>query len=146
MQPILFVHYLLNKERRVKKIDTEAHFYTHEYQDYLLSRREIPREEKYKGYVRLWYAENTWEPHGREIEDSLLDLTDGRLRNMDKAGIDVQVLSLSTPGCEQFDPDHGLVFSKQTNEVLSKVIFKHPDRFAGLAALENNPLSCGKTL
>jgi 5-carboxyvanillate decarboxylase len=119
----------------VKKIDTEAHFYTYEYQDYLLSRREIPREEIYKGYVRLWYAENTWEPHGFEIENSLLDMAEGRLRNMDKAGIDMQVLSLSTPGCEQFDPDHGLAFSRQTNEALSRTVDKYPGRFAGLAAL-----------
>jgi 5-carboxyvanillate decarboxylase len=119
----------------VKKIDTEAHFYTPEYQDYLLSRREIPREEIYKGYVRLWYAENTWEPHGLEIEESLLDLAEGRLRHMDQAGIDMQVLSLSTPGCEQFDGEHGQAFSRQTNEVLSTVVEKYPDRFAGLAAL-----------
>ena len=36
----------------MKKIDTEAHFYTREYQDYLLSRSETPREEVYKGYPR----------------------------------------------------------------------------------------------
>jgi 5-carboxyvanillate decarboxylase len=119
----------------VKKIDTEAHFYTHEYQDYLLSRREIPREEVHKGYVRLWYGENTWEPHGLEIENSLLDMTEGRLRKMDQAGIDMQVLSLSTPGCEQFDPEHGWAFSRQTNEALSRTVEKYPGRFAGLAAL-----------
>jgi 5-carboxyvanillate decarboxylase len=119
----------------MKIIDTEAHFYTRKYQDYLLSRQEIPREEVYKGYVRLWYAENTWEPHGLEIEDSLLDMAEGRLRNMDRAGVDIQVLSLSTPGCEQFDEEHGLAFSQQTNEALSRAIYQHPDRLAGLAAL-----------
>ena len=70
----------------MKKIDTEAHFYIREYQDYLFSRKETPREELYKGYVRLWYEPNIWEPHGREIEDSLLDLSEGRLRKMDIAG------------------------------------------------------------
>ncbi|MFC1942051.1 amidohydrolase family protein [Chloroflexota bacterium] len=119
----------------MKKIDTEAHFYTQEYQDYLFSRKETPREEIYKGYVRLWYEPHIWEPHGLEIEDSLLDLGEGRLGKMDNAGIDMQVVSLSTPGCEQFSADKGMYFSKKTNEELSKAVNNHPDRFIGLAAL-----------
>ena len=91
----------------MKKIDIEAHFYVKEYQECLLSRQEIPREDIYKGYVRLWYAPDIWEPHGLEIEDRLLDISEIRLKIMDKAGIDMQVLSLSTPGCEQFDPSNG---------------------------------------
>jgi len=119
----------------MKKIDTEAHFYIPEYHDYLLSRQETPREEVYKGYIRLWYEPHIWEPHGLEIEDRLLDMSEGRLGNMDTAGIDMQVLSLSTPGCEQFSPAEGTALSKKTNEELSKVINRHPDRFMGLAAL-----------
>ena len=119
----------------MKKIDTEAHFYIKEYQDYLFSRKKTPREELYKGYVRLWYEPHIWEPHGLDIEDKLLDLSEGRLRDMDIAGIDMQVLSLSTPGCEQFSPDEGMALSKKTNEELSKAINKHHNRFIGLAAL-----------
>ncbi|MGD9142542.1 MAG: amidohydrolase family protein [Dehalococcoidia bacterium] len=119
----------------MKKIDTEAHFYTREYQDYLFSRKQPPREELYKGYVRLWYERNIWEPHGLEIEDRLLDVSRGRLNYMDKAGIDMQVLSLSTPGCEQFGTARGTSLARKTNEALSEVINKHPDRFIGLAAL-----------
>jgi 5-carboxyvanillate decarboxylase len=119
----------------VRKIDTEAHFYTKEYQDYLFTRRNPPREELYKGYVRLWYEPGIWEPHGLEIEDKLLEVADSRLKNMDAAGIDMQVLSLSTPGCEQFSPARGMSLSRKTNEALSGIIEKHPDRFVGLAAL-----------
>lgn len=131
----------------MKKIDTEAHFYVREYQDYLLSRREIPREEVYKGYVRLWYGPHIWEPHGLELEDRLLELGGGRLKNMDKAGIDMQVLSLSTPGCEQFSPAKGMALSQKTNEELSRVISQHPDRFIGLAALApQNPEGAAREL
>jgi len=119
----------------VRKIDTEAHFYTPEYQQYLLARTEIPREEIYKGYVRLWYAPRIWEPHGMEVEEKLLNLAEGRLRDMDRAGIDMQVLSLSTPGCEQFDAENGLHFARQTNDALARVVEKFPERFTGLAAL-----------
>ncbi|OGO43769.1 MAG: hypothetical protein A2137_02975 [Chloroflexi bacterium RBG_16_58_8] len=47
----------------------------------------------------------------------------------------MQVLSLSTPGCEQFSPAEGTSLSRKTNEALSKAINKPPDRFIGLAAL-----------
>ena len=108
----------------MRKIDTEAHFYNREYQDYLFSRKETPREEIYKGYVRLWYEPHIWEPHGLEIEDRLLDVGKGRLENMDRAGIDMQVLSLSTPGCEQFSPAKGMALSRKTNEALSETVLE----------------------
>jgi 5-carboxyvanillate decarboxylase len=123
------------EEAEMKKIDVEAHFYTNEYQEYLLSRKEAPREELHNGYLRLWYGPKIWEPHGREIESRLMDTGDGRIRVMDKAGVDMQVLSLATPGCEQFEAEQGTYYSKKTNEALSEIINKHPDRFVGLAAL-----------
>ncbi len=119
----------------MRKIDTEAHFYTKDYQDYLFSRKEIPREEMHQGYVRLWYADDIWEPHGREIEDRLLELGQRRLEAMDAAGIDMQVLSLSTPGCEQFSAADGILWAKKTNDALAAVVQKYPRRFIGLAAL-----------
>jgi 5-carboxyvanillate decarboxylase len=131
----------------MKRIDIEAHFYTKEYQDYLFSRTEIPREEMHKGYVRLWYAPDVWEPHGVEIEDRLLDIADGRLKDMDNAGIDMQALSLSTPGCEQFNQADGTLYSKKTNDALAKEITKYPGRFIGLAALApQNPDEAAKEL
>lgn len=131
----------------MKKIDIEAHFYTQEYQDYLLSRREIPREDIHRGYVRLWYAPDIWEPHGLEIEERLLDTGVSRLKIMEKAGIDMQVLSLSTPGCEQFGPAEGSYYAQKSNEALSKIIEKYPDRFIGLAALApQSPEAAAKEL
>jgi predicted TIM-barrel fold metal-dependent hydrolase len=119
----------------MKKIDVEAHFYTRGFQEYLRTRKEIPREESYKGSIRLWYAPNIWEPHGAAIENRLLDLAEGRIKAMDEAGIDMQVLSLSTPGCEQFSPADGIALAKKVNDELSKVIERYPDRFVGLATL-----------
>ena len=131
----------------MKKIDTEAHFYTREFQNYLFSRQEVPREEFYKGYIRLWYEANIWEPHGQEIEARLLDIAEGRLRIMEQAGIAMQVLSLSTPGCEQFAPESGLYQARKTNEALHEAIRKHPDRFIGLAALApQNPEESAREL
>ena len=99
----------------MKKIDLEAHFYNKEYHDFLISRKEFPREEIYKGFVRLWYDDGVWEPHGVGIEDKLMDLAEGRLKDMDDNGIDMQVLTLSAPGCEQFSPADGTAQARKSN-------------------------------
>jgi 5-carboxyvanillate decarboxylase len=118
----------------MKKIDAEAHFYTVPYHDYIISRQEIPREEMHKGYLRLWYSDRVWEPHGSIVEDKLLEFSD-RLKIMDENEIDMQVLSLSTPGCEQFNAADGTMWAQKTNDSLAEVIAKNSKRFAGLAAL-----------
>ena len=58
-----------------------------------------------------------------------------RIAEMDEAGVDIQVLSLCVPGCEQFDASDGAAMARQTNDELAQVIRKHPDRYVGLAAL-----------
>ncbi len=119
----------------MKKIDLEAHFYTEEYLKYLRTRKEAPKEEPHEGARRVWLEHNVWQSHGLGLMDRLLDLAEGRLKAMDEAGIDVQVLSLSAPGCEQFSPADGTALAKKTNDELAKVIKRYPDRFIGLAAL-----------
>ncbi|MEO3785065.1 amidohydrolase family protein [Actinocorallia sp. B10E7] len=65
----------------------------------------------------------------------LRDLGDGRIAAMDAAGIDLQVLSLTSPGLEQADPDEAVSMAREANDALSKAIRSHPDRLAGFAAL-----------
>jgi aminocarboxymuconate-semialdehyde decarboxylase len=56
-----------------------------------------------------------------------------RLRDMAKAGIDMQVLSLSVPSVDAFPPEEGMAFAQMVNEELSKISKKYPDRFAFFA-------------
>jgi len=56
-----------------------------------------------------------------------------RLRDMAKAGIDMQVLSLSVPSVDAFPPEEGMAFAQMVNEELSKITKKYPDRFAFFA-------------
>ncbi|HLY56259.1 MAG TPA: amidohydrolase family protein [Stellaceae bacterium] len=65
----------------------------------------------------------------------LLDLEDGRLRDMDENGVDMHLLSLTAPGVQMFDADTAYELSVLTNDRLAEVISRHPDRFAGLAAV-----------
>jgi predicted TIM-barrel fold metal-dependent hydrolase len=54
---------------------------------------------------------------------------------MDAAGIDVQVLSLTAPGVEHFEPAAGTSLAQAVNDELAEVIERHPGRFLGLASL-----------
>jgi aminocarboxymuconate-semialdehyde decarboxylase len=66
---------------------------------------------------------------------------DLRLRDMEKAGMDMQVLSLSIPSVDAFPPEEGMSFAQMVNEELSKISRKFPDRFVFFAT---TPLKAGK--
>lgn len=119
----------------MKVIDLEAHFYTKEYVEYLRSRKVPPREEVGPEKNRLYMTSDLWIPRSFELGDKLLDVGEKRLAEMDEAGVDIQVLSLVVPGCEQFDTADGTAMARQANDELAGVIRKHPDRYVGLAAL-----------
>lgn len=72
--------------------------------------------------------------YARLIE-RLCDLDQGRTAEMDAAGIDVQVLSLTSPGLEQLDTAEAVALARETNDHLADAVGRHPRRFAGFAAL-----------
>jgi hypothetical protein len=63
------------------------------------------------------------------------DVGANRLAEMDAAGIDMQVLSLTSPGVEQMETADAIVLARDTNDFLADAVKKHPSRFAGFAAL-----------
>ena len=70
------------------------------------------------------------------VQTRLVDLHDQRLREMDDNGIDVQVLSLTSPGIQAHsDVESAIKDARKANEVLADALAQHPDRFVGLAAL-----------
>ena len=70
-----------------------------------------------------------------KIFEQLRDLGDKRLTEMDAAGIDVQVLSLNSPGVEQLDAEEARKIARETNDFLASAVKSHPQRFAGFATL-----------
>jgi len=119
------------------KIDFEAHFYTENFVKFLYEKKGYPHytTDKAKKSPRMWYSADVSVLHGEILLNKLLDVAENRLKQMDSAGIDVQVLSLSEPGCELFEPSLGSALAKETNDALSEAIKEHPDRFIGFAAL-----------
>lgn len=76
-------------------------------------------------------------PEGRavEIRRRLDDLGDLRLKEMDEAGIDIQVISHGAPSAQRLDPETAVRLARRANNRLAQAIATHPDRFAGFAAL-----------
>ena len=74
-------------------------------------------------------------PRGAIIAERLTDVGDKRIAEMDAAGVDIQVLSLNSPGVEQIEPDEAVAAARDANDFLADAIKKHPTRFAGFAAL-----------
>lgn len=64
----------------------------------------------------------------------LLD-ADERRRWMDELGVDLFILSLTTPGAQMFDADEGTALAALANDRLAETIASDPRRYAGLASL-----------
>jgi predicted TIM-barrel fold metal-dependent hydrolase len=69
------------------------------------------------------------------IAEQLQEVGDKRVAEMDAAGIDMQVLSLNSPGVEQADVAEQIAIARESNDFLADVVKKNPKRFAGFAAL-----------
>jgi predicted TIM-barrel fold metal-dependent hydrolase len=72
---------------------------------------------------------------GGETGDRLADLGEGRLALMDEQGVDVQVLSLTTPGLHNLEPGAAVEAARRVNDLIAETCARHPTRFQGFAAL-----------
>jgi len=70
-----------------------------------------------------------------EIEARLDELGPQRLALMDEAGVDVQVLSVTTPALHNLEPAESVALARQTNDLLAATVAKYPARFQGFATL-----------
>jgi predicted TIM-barrel fold metal-dependent hydrolase len=70
-----------------------------------------------------------------EIEDRLDDLGQQRLALMDESGVDIQVLSVTTPGLHNLDPAESVNLALRTNDLVATTIARYPARFQGFAVL-----------
>jgi predicted TIM-barrel fold metal-dependent hydrolase len=95
--------------------------------------RIIAIEEHY-AHPELTAAFKNWSQPAAII-DRLLDLNELRLREMDQAGIDVQVLSHASPATQQIDADASITLSRRINDALYETIRGNPTRFAGFGVL-----------
>lgn len=86
-------------------------------------------------------------PFTTSVVARLKDLGEKRIGDMDVAGIDMQVLSLTSPGVHVFDADTATALAADSNDQLAEAIARHPDRFAGLAVVApQNPTAAAREI
>jgi hypothetical protein len=74
-------------------------------------------------------------PQLAELQSKLLDIGLGRIADMDKSGIDLQVLSLAAMGFDALDADAASSLAHDVNDELAEAVRSHPERFGGFATL-----------
>ena len=128
--------------RRPRLIATQESFMSPEQRDGILELLDagvsIPDLVHWKSMLR---------ERGPEKGDQLLDLEQLRLKSMDEHGIDMQVLSLNSPGVQMFASDKAVGIAATANDRLAAAIARHPTRFAGLATVApQNPQAAAKEI
>src|SRR5258708_4170760 len=74
--------------------------------------------------------------HWPELKGRLLKATDRRLREMDKHGVEMMVMSLNAPAIQSIpQPAKALEIARRANDTLVEEIAGHPERFRAFAAL-----------
>jgi 2,3-dihydroxybenzoate decarboxylase len=129
------------------RIATEEAWATREQIDLYLKLVES-RTLKDPGFESLWghYGGGRSE-RVTQVLGRLLDVGERRLADMDAAGIDKQLLLLTSPGVQVFDAATAVSLAAASNNALRDAIRKHPDRFAGLAAVApQDPQAAAKEL
>lgn len=72
--------------------------------------------------------------HSGPLEGRLLDLGEQRIALMDETGLDVQVLSLTTPALHDLGPD-SVDIARRINDAIAAAVARHPTRFEAFATL-----------
>jgi 2,3-dihydroxybenzoate decarboxylase len=93
------------------------------------------REKVHANEYRNFYITARSEQIGHDIPSELGDIDAQRIAHMDKYGVDVQVLSFTSPGPQAFAANEAIPMATDANDRLAAAVKKHPTRFAGFAAL-----------
>jgi 2,3-dihydroxybenzoate decarboxylase len=102
------------------------------------SRRPYPviaLEEHYWDAELMSHMKGAEGSRSKPLLERLHDLGELRLREMDEAGIDVQVLSHGAPSGQKQPAETAPALLRRVNDRLAQAIALHPTRFAAFAAL-----------
>src|SRR5713101_3125745 len=114
-----------------RKFDLHTHYYPPIYFDQV---RELPSEFSFdkspSGQTIITYR-------GARFFGVTPPMTDvaKRLEDMDRVGIDVEVVSLSTPNVFFTDAQHQPEIARIVNDAYAELMVKYPTRFKGFASI-----------
>ena len=86
------------------------------------------------GFHSLWGFFTGENEKAQNHSRRIVGLGEERLADMDRAGIGIAVLGLSSPGVQIFDPATATALARDANDEMADGIAQHPDRYVGLAA------------
>jgi len=117
-----------------RTIDVHCHWYPREYMDYLQTRSST--ESPYcihdgGTHYRMWYKGVCVAHIDRAGHYDLK----ARIEDLDKAGLDTQLLSITIPGPESLERDKGIYWAKKLNDALAKAAQDYPGRLYHMASL-----------
>jgi 2,3-dihydroxybenzoate decarboxylase len=73
---------------------------------------------------------------GGDLAANLMDVHGTRLQQMDENGVDLMVLSLSSPGAQgEADPDSAATLATLANDRMADEVARNPARFAGMVSV-----------
>jgi 2,3-dihydroxybenzoate decarboxylase len=111
-------------EESVRIITLEDHFETALYHE------QMPPD----ALRQRWYRDRSVHL-GHDMEAELQDLGASRIRAMDEAGIDLQILSHTAAGAQGFEGELAVRIATDANERMRAAVEAWPGRFAAFAAL-----------
>jgi len=113
------------------KFDLHTHFYT---DAYFQTIRDLPSEFSFatspSGQTIITYGGARF----FGVTPAMTDVS-RRIEDMDRVGIDVEVVSLSTPNVFFTDAEHQPAVAKMINDSYADLIARHPQRFKGFASI-----------
>ena len=128
--------------KAIKKICVEEHFSTTDHLEKMLSIydksypvSEVIEQEKYILSDAPFLSSMSSSAGTREMINNLCDIGKGRIDDMDKYGIDTQLVSLVSPGVQVFEASEGTRLAREYNNRLATAAKEYPKRFAGLACI-----------
>jgi 5-carboxyvanillate decarboxylase len=87
------------------------------------------------GFDSLWgFYGRSPSARARQVFSRLQDLDERRLRDMDEGGIDIAVISLTSPGVQCFDPATATALARDANDQLAEACRRHPSRLVAVAS------------
>jgi 2,3-dihydroxybenzoate decarboxylase len=87
------------------------------------------------GFAKMGETILAQTPANKPLDDHLLDIGAGRIAHMDSLGIDMHILSLTSPGVQVFETALATRLAAESNDALAAAVKAYPTRFAGLAAI-----------
>jgi 5-carboxyvanillate decarboxylase len=88
------------------------------------------------GFRSLWgFYSGHSSPRAQFIFERLKDLGPQRIADMDATGISRQIIALTAPGVQAFDPATGSALAIDANDQLAEACRSHPDRYTGMVAV-----------